>query len=56
MSEEIDEDGENGANIILSERDGHFNDTIVEMLSSSYMNNKVIVKAKDIVMEKIEGS
>ena len=39
LSEEIDEDGENGANIILSERDGRFNDTLVEMLSSSYMNN-----------------
>ena len=39
LSEEIDEDGENGANIILSERDGRFNDKIVEMLSLSYMNN-----------------
>ena len=39
LSEEIDEDGENGANIILSESGGDFIDTIVEMLSSIYMNN-----------------
>lgn len=39
LSEEIDEDGENGENIILSESSGRFNDTIIKMLSSSYMNN-----------------
>eukprot|EP00091_Calanus_sinicus_P003196 TRINITY_DN13355_c0_g1_i1.p1 TRINITY_DN13355_c0_g1~~TRINITY_DN13355_c0_g1_i1.p1 ORF type:complete len:196 (+),score=25.35 TRINITY_DN13355_c0_g1_i1:391-978(+) len=39
LSEEIDEDGENGADIILSESGGRFNDTIVKILSSSYMNN-----------------
>ena len=39
LSEEIDEDGDDGANIILSESGGDFIDTIVEMLSSIYMNN-----------------
>jgi hypothetical protein len=42
LSEEIDEDEEDAVNISLSETGERFNDTIVDMLSSSYVNNSNI--------------